>query len=456
MEYSSPINQEYTDSPGDMKITSIIFFSDSYADAMAVLRILGPAEASGINVIRGEDEGIIHFDRITKADIVVIQREFPRHFDVYKKIIAEAHAANIPVVYDLDDLLFELPPDHPDRLSHLFTEALLPMLQAVIEADLVTVASPALSSYILRFNKNVKVIPNFLNDKLWILRPPANNPDTSGFLTIGYMGGHSHKPDLLAILPALLSIEKKYHPMIKFHFWGIDAPPELAPFSSVDWCPPKSSAYIDFAEYFQSQNADLMIAPLQDTEFNRCKSLIKYFEYSTLGIPGIYSKMLPYDAVIEDSVNGMLASTHQEWEQAISRLIEDPDLRLTISKNAQENIREKYLLSHNPNILKQIYESHARILRERRYPRTALAETLGEITQQSYEDTLDKQEQLQMLDQDVSQLQSQIEALNYKIYQQNMQIDEAQEEILSYVLSTSWKVTRPLRKLSKIVKRVAR
>ena len=43
--------------------------------------------------------------------------------------------------------------------------------------------------------------------------------------------------------------------------------------------------YKDFATFFQTQSADIFIAPLVDNIFNQCKSPIKFFEYSALGVP---------------------------------------------------------------------------------------------------------------------------------------------------------------------------
>ncbi len=84
---------------------SITLFSRSVDDAMCALRILGPADAANIQVIRGVEDGIIHFERVDEGNLVVIQRDFCRELDAYEKVISLAHAVNKPVVLDLDDLL---------------------------------------------------------------------------------------------------------------------------------------------------------------------------------------------------------------------------------------------------------------------------------------------------------------------------------------------------------------
>ena len=345
--FATPSDNNISIQSDQASVGSIVLFSRSIDDAMAVLRILGPAKSSGINVIPGVENGSVHFERIVDGDLVVLQRDFPRNLDAYEKIISLAHESNKPVVFDLDDLLFELPSYHPDRLSNYYSESLLPMFQAFVEADMVTVATPVLREYLLRYNKNIKVFPNYLNDDLWSLRAPPIKELPGETVTIGYMGGPSHKPDLEFILPVLIKILRKYQLKVQFHFWGMDPPPELAPFSQVDWSPPISYAYSDFASYFQTQSADIMIAPLLDTIFNRCKSCVKYLEYGSLGIPGVFSKVSPYESVIENGTNGFLASSLQEWEQFLSELIEDSGLRRRIAQNAQKKIKKNWLLSPN-------------------------------------------------------------------------------------------------------------
>ncbi len=422
-------------------VRSITLFSRSTDDAMCVLRILGPAAVSNINVIKGVEEGTPHFERVNEGDLVVIQRDFCRELEAYEKVITLAHTAKKPVVMDLDDLLFELPADHPDRKSYYYTDSLLPMLQAIMEVDLVSVATHTLRDYLMRFNENVRVFPNYLNDTWWRLNEPVVHDAADGSVWIGYMGGHTHKQDLLHILPVLESICKKYQPRIKFHFWGIEAPEELEPFSQVDWCPPKTYSYYDFATYFQTQSADIMIAPLVDTLFTRSKSCIKYLEYGSLGISGVYSRVAPYEEVVEDGVDGFLAGTLEQWESALSKLIDEPQMRLKMALNAQEKIRQHWLLSKNAVNLLNLYNE---ALQEFPRPKPSFHPfygTLKSLTRQLFEGSRRFSElnnQIKTLDQQIAQISDQNTELK-------RHLDDCEDEITSIMLSKSWRITRPLR-----------
>ncbi len=136
--------------------------------------MLGPARKLGVNVIRGVHNSQINVDAVRDGDVILVQRDFPLNLDAYEQVLALARSLGKPVIFDLDDLLFELSENHPDRLRFHFTDALLPMLQAVMEADLVTVATTPLREYLLPFNRNIAVIPNYLNDDLWQFQPTSD------------------------------------------------------------------------------------------------------------------------------------------------------------------------------------------------------------------------------------------------------------------------------------------
>ena len=434
--------------PSKELVSSIVYFSRSIDDAMAVLRILGPSEVAGIKVIRGVEAGTVHVDRVADGDLVVFQRDFPRDLDSCEKILSLAHEAHKPVVMDIDDLLFELPDDHPDRKSHYYGEALLPMLQAVMEVDLVTVATHGLREYLLQYNPHIAVFPNYLIDYLWNMKQPAITTQSGETVTIGYMGGHTHVPDISNILPVLETVYKKYYPKVRFHFWGIEAPAVLKDVSQVSWCPPKSYAYADFASYFQTQTADIMIAPLLDTLFNNCKSCVKYLEYSSLGVPGVYSKVAPYTEVIQDGEDGLLASSHPEWEEALCRLVEEPLLRRKIALNAQEKIRKNWLLSNNADRLRDIYSCAVRDYTGQGQQLAPYFTFLKPLIRQFYEANSQKNLLLTENLNKVKLQEEQLFHLTERANQLERQLTQAEDEMIDYVLSTSWEMTRPFRKIT--------
>jgi len=326
------------------------------ADAMGHLRIVAPYTEAGHQIIPGLQNNEVLLDPIETSDIIVIQRNFPVRYADYEQIVKIARKNNKPVIFEVDDLFFHLPENHPDRKNHTFTSSLLPMFQAVMDADLVTVTSPILKEALIELNPNIKVIPNYLDDNIWHLREPVFGEKKSDEIVIGYMGTKSHQADLLYMLPVLEELLSIYGNGIKFRFWGVKPPEGFLSYPQVEWLPFFSMEYKKFAEIFQTQNADIFISPLINNEFNKCKSPIKFFEYTSLGVPGVYSAVSPYLDVVDHGKTGFLAQSLEEWKNCLVELIENSTLRYELAKNSQRYVRDKWLISKNISKIENIHE----------------------------------------------------------------------------------------------------
>ena len=323
--------------------TVVLYSADPWDSALPVLRVRGPAEVMGVTVVQGNTGADVAPERVSQADLVIVQRDFPRFDGAWEAVAARARAEDKPVVYELDDLLLELPPGH--AMERAYSDVLFSVLRAVLEADAVVASTPALAAYLEPFNPQVQVLPNCLDDRLWPLAAPAGSVDPAAPVVIGYMGGQTHLPDLLEITPSLLRVLDRYGGRVRLQFWGGQPPPALLARANVTWTELNLLNYAEFAGYFARQTCDIAVAPLRDNLFNRCKSSIKFLEYSALGVPGIYSRLEPYGMIIKPNSNGLLASSPEEWEQALGSLIESADLRRSLAEGAQATLRQGWLLS---------------------------------------------------------------------------------------------------------------
>ncbi len=338
-------------------IHKVIFFS-LYDERFAIehLRVTAPYHQAGIEVLQGMVDGEPQYELIPGSDAVIIQREFPRNLPVYEKIHQIANDHYIPIIYDLDDLLFNLPETHPERQAMDYTAALLPMLSALMQADLVTVSTGKLRETLLDFNENIQVLPNYLDDNLWRFKEP-HKPGVDGKpVIIGYMGSASHTPDLEMIAPVLLDLLGHYGERLLVRIWGTELPEALRDHPQVSWTPAPTNNYREFAAYFQQEQADIFVAPLADNLFNRCKSGLKYLEYSALGTPGVYSNLDGYAGLITDGEDGFLAESPAEWKENLVRLIEEPALREQMGAKARHTVEAGWLLSKNIASWKDIFK----------------------------------------------------------------------------------------------------
>ncbi len=338
----------------------VLYTADAWTHVCPTMRVLSPARELGVEVIAGYQPSStkIEFlpEKVNSADVVVLQRDFPRYRSAYEQVIKMAKAGDKPIIYDLDDLLLELPGVHPD-FTH-YTPARSEILQAILEADQITCPTQPLANYLRRFNTNVTVLPNYLDDTLWrkaLHRESLKSKEHHSPLTIGYMGGYNHIPDVEMIEPVLIPLLRLYGDKIKIRFWGCPPPPELQGWKNVEWIKLGLVDYAQFANYFSEQTCDIFIAPLTDTPFNQAKSSIKFLEYSILNVPGIYSHIAPYADIITNGENGFLAQDLEDWREYLVRLIEDPELRWTMGNNARATTEKKLLSKHAQEWL-DVYE----------------------------------------------------------------------------------------------------
>ena len=147
----------------------VLYTADAWEHVCPLLRVVAPVEKAGVELLRGnewKDENLeVDPELVAEADVVVVQRDFPYHEEAYANVMQEAKSHGKPVIYDLDDLLFELPNSHPD--IDIYKSSRFPILKAVVEADTVTTASEFLRDYLKEFNPNTHLLPNYLDEDIW-------------------------------------------------------------------------------------------------------------------------------------------------------------------------------------------------------------------------------------------------------------------------------------------------
>ncbi len=335
-----------------------LYSSDPWTAACVHLRAVGPAShmGSGIQVLEGMHwEPKPSLNLPDDAQVALIQRDFPRYEAYYQQVITWADATGKPILYELDDLLTELPDEHPEKDYYAAFRPL--MLDAMRRADGVIVSTLALAEYARAYKSNTWVLPNYLDDRIWRVQPRSRSGKQAS-LVIGYMGGltKTHLPDLELVTPILSRLLLRYGNRLRLRFWGV-CPPELEGLPNVEFPAEKFPDYLQFASFFSRQDCDLFVAPLRDNLFNRSKSAIKFLEYSSLGIPGVYSRVTPYEGLVKTGWNGFLASDEKEWESSLTRLIEDAQLRQAMGNAAYQTVDENWRMSRHAHEWGTVYRA---------------------------------------------------------------------------------------------------
>lgn len=309
--------------------------NDSFP-ATTYIRIFGPLSKISNNRInfRIVNEAWLLSGGINAIDALVIQRDAVSA-EVSHLLIKKVKDARLKYAYEIDDLLWEIPPNHPEY--EIYQAKKSSILELMSHADLIVTSTASLANLAAEINPSVFIIPNGINKQYW-LKPNSEAWCESVIREQGldlkcrrilYMGTKSHKEDLEMIAPALSYVLEKY-PDIEIIQIGGGYQLPGARYLSV---PKRYCEYPDFVAWFRAiaTTATIGLAPLKDTHFNNAKSDIKAFDYALAGVPTIFSKVPPYTESVEHLKTGMLCENDFEsWQSSIIQLITDNVLRQRI------------------------------------------------------------------------------------------------------------------------------
>lgn len=152
---------------------------------------------------------------------------------------------------------------------------------------------------------------------------------------MGYFSGSiTHNENFEMIKPAIISLLKEYK-SLELHLAGhLDIPEDIACFGEQIVTHP----YVDWRELPKLiSSIDINLAPLVQSTFNEAKSEIKWLEAAAVKVPTVASKIGSFEDMIEDGIDGVLAS-ETEWKEKLERLIVDKDFRIQIAENAYQSV----------------------------------------------------------------------------------------------------------------------
>jgi len=166
---------------------------------------------------------------------------------------------------------------------------------------------------------------------------------SDGPVRVGFAGSVDRAGDIDALLSgALRRLRREYGDRVEIEFFG--ARPAVAQELGLR-CIPYQSSYEAYARTMASLCWDIGLAPMAESDFNRCKHYNKYIEYAARGIAGVYSDVEPYRFAVRDGENGLLCpNTEEAWFAALRRLVEDAALRQALSAAARRETETLYSL----------------------------------------------------------------------------------------------------------------
>ncbi len=304
--------------------------------------------------------------KILDSDIIVIFRANDTQETNF--LIEKANHAGIPVIFDVDDLVFDeqiidyidafrsySPEEHKQNVNRIKG-----MNNVIKKCDFAITTTKYLAEKIKKMGINTFVIPNTINigqhqtAEMFIDRDKKNKD----ILKIGYFSGtKTHEKDFEQAQGALVKILNKY-PDVQLHIIGeLDITNRFKGLGN-QVIKYQFMPYIKMIVYLSKM--DINIAPLElDNPFNEGKSELKIFESAMLAVPTIASPVDSYSNCITDGEDGMLAKSENEWLDKLSLLIDNKEFRCTLSKNAYYKFVKKFYIEDN---IDNIIDTYNKIL----------------------------------------------------------------------------------------------
>lgn len=262
-----------------------------------------------------------------RPDVVFVQREAAFIGGAWAERIAAARA---PVVYDFDDAIWiPIVSEGNRRFAFLKNVAKFPRIMGL--ARTVIAGNEHLAEYARRHSRHVQVIPTAVDTDRFA---PAPRPP-GGPVVIGWSGSRSTLVHLREVLPALRRLRERFGDAVRFEVVGDGTfRDDSLGIQGREW-----SAE---AEVRLLQGMDVGLMPLTDDAWARGKCGFKALTYMAVGIPPVVSPVGVNTQIVTPGVDGLWASSTDEWVEAMTTLVTDAPLRRRLGAAAREKVVRDY------------------------------------------------------------------------------------------------------------------
>jgi O-antigen biosynthesis protein len=304
-----------------------------------------------VSELRDSSDFQLYLD-VLEYDLFILHR-VPASNLIYD-LINLAQLQRKPVIFETDDLVFDpaLVRDIPylDNLSleeaQDFQRKLFGQSQTFELCDTVLTTTEALANEARHRGKKAFVHRNapsvemiHISEQAYLRYKKKNEYKKN--ITIGYFSGTgSHDRDFRVVTPALIAILETY-PGVGLHISGhLNLDSLFEPFAHRI----RRIPYISWRELpYLIAKVDINLAPLEmDNPFCQAKSEIKFVEAALVGTPTVATPTDAYRYAIAPGVNGLWAASTEEWIEALTLLIRQPERSRALGEAARQRVYESY------------------------------------------------------------------------------------------------------------------
>jgi glycosyltransferase involved in cell wall biosynthesis len=292
---------------------------------------------------------------LQRFDLIFIYREiFPIGPAIIERLLAMSR--HPPIVFDFDDAIFLPSVSEANR----FISALKfpgKVASIVRHSDHVVVGNDYLAAYARRFNDAVTVIPTCVDTDRFLPRREmtgTRDSDVARDPVVGWIGSPTTVPYIRGLAGVLKRVAERLRFVLRLSGAGeaVDMPRVKV----------ENPAWSLAGEIGLFNGCDVGIYPLLDDEWSKGKCGFKAIEFMACGVPVVASAVGVNREIIQDGVNGFLASSDDEFAGKLERLLADPALRRRFAEAGRRTIVERDSVHlHAPKLaglLRRVADDH--------------------------------------------------------------------------------------------------
>jgi len=299
----------------------------------------GRPVAKALEILGGSARRLAALASLSReADIVLVHREiFPLGQRPLWKTLERFSG---PIIYDYDDAMF-LPQRAGRGMLGWMERVETP--QAVMRlCEVVLAGNQFLADYASQHARRVVVLPTCIDTSRFVPQPRPRDDQKKP--VVGWIGSYTASKYLRSLVDVLRAVAR----VAPFHLYVVGCDPlppiEGVTIEQVEW---------ELGREIQDfQRCDVGLYPLWDDAWAKGKCAFKAIQFMACGAPVVASNVGVNRELIEDGVNGFLASTEEAWVEKLRRVLVDASLRDRLGRAGRHTIETRYALAVHANTLR--------------------------------------------------------------------------------------------------------
>jgi len=323
-----------------LKVLFLIQGFEVAASRYRVLQYLPYLESKGIEPSvslypKGVGQLLRFFRKLPGYDVLFLQRK-----RLQPGLLGLLRRKARRIVFDFDDAIMY----HNSKAASPHSRTRRRRFADIIKAsDYVIAGNSFLEKQTAPFTNRVTVIPTPIDNTRYVVKDYGAKKEA---VSIGWIGDHGSIHYLERMRPVFEELGRKY-PKVQLEiicdiFFDCDHMKVVKKMWSHD------------SEIEDLRNLDVGVMPLLDDPWSWGKCGLKILQYYGVGVPAVCTPVGVNRDVVQDSVNGFWAMTHEEWVRKLSILIEEAELRRTMGIRGYELVTKSFSLQACAPKLEQI------------------------------------------------------------------------------------------------------